>query len=166
MRCRIHDVRIAKTGWHIRTYGTYWFVGVREVVPRWIGTRMPPIPDDEYAGRRFIFHGNASCHGFTTVVHSWHTSRMARDRTPYTNQRFKDAKKRLRDGWYRCWVTDENGRCCRRGTIPDHYPPISTVPDIQSWHGEYRPMCAHHSRRQSGMLRHGKNYRPEPSRAW
>jgi hypothetical protein len=94
------------------------------------------------------------------------TPKQMRDRTPYNTAEYKEAKALLRALWFQCWVTDEDGKCFRQGTIPDHVPPISTVPDPRAWRGELRPMCAHHSRKQSGMLRHGRNYTPAPTRQW
>lgn len=94
------------------------------------------------------------------------TPKQLRDRTPYNTTEYKETKALYRNEWFRCWVVDEDGRCYRRGTIPDHVPPICTVPNPREWRGELRPMCAHHSRIQSGMLAHGRNFRPTPTRQW
>jgi hypothetical protein len=83
----------------------------------------------------------------------------------YRTKRFRAAKEYLRDNYEDCWVTDDNGKCRRRGTIPDHQPPLADFPDHMLWNGILLPMCKYHSDKQSGMMRHGRNV-PAPSRQW
>lgn len=94
------------------------------------------------------------------------TPKQLRDRTPYNTMEYKQTKALLKAVYHQCWVTDEDGRCQRQGTIPDHDPPIAMVPNPREWRGTLRPQCAHHSRKQSGLIRHGKTYRPIPTRQW
>lgn len=85
----------------------------------------------------------------------------------YHTPSFQRAKQMLRESWHPCWVTDADGPCARRGTIPDHYPPLSTVADPREWHGVLLPMCDYHSRKQSGSMRHGKPVSiPPATRSW
>lgn len=86
-------------------------------------------------------------------------------KTQYNTQRFKDAKRKLREEFHYCYVVDENGPCRNRGTIPDHVPPVSHFADPRDWQGIFLPQCKKHSDKQSGMVRHGRTY-PVPSRQW
>ena len=89
-----------------------------------------------------------------------------RNVSAYHTRQFINAKNELRDGWHECWVTDDNGKCHRRGTVPDHYPPLATFPDPSLWHGELLPMCRMHSTKQGGMQNKNRAYLPLPSRSW
>lgn len=100
------------------------------------------------------------------MLHMWQPARMARRAAQvYRNKQFKDAKQYLRENYVQCWVTDNAGRCTRRGTIPDHDPPIATFRDPTQWVGRLLAMCPYHSCRQRGMMRHQMHI-PAPTRLW
>lgn len=89
-----------------------------------------------------------------------------KNRPGYATRAFREYKTYLKTHYETCWVTDEDGKCTQRGLIPDHDPPLCRVPNPTEWRGVLRPMCKRHSDKQSGMLAHGRNYRPIPTRQW
>lgn len=89
-----------------------------------------------------------------------------KSRAAYQTPYYKSVKKTLMEGWFECWVTDDFGKCHRRGTTPDHCPPLATVGDPMNWAGVLRPMCSYHSVRQAGKIMHGRNYVPKATRQW
>lgn len=103
---------------------------------------------------------------WTLLVHRWLPGHMAaRDNRAYQTRAFRNAKQFLKEHEMPCWVHDEDGQCHRRGTIPDHQPPLCHFPDPTLWEGKFMPMCQFHSNKQRGQLRWNR-LAPAPTRAW
>lgn len=88
-----------------------------------------------------------------------------RDSRPYWTRQYRNAKRYLKENEVTCYVIDDDGPCWRRGTIPDHVPPLSTLSDPMLWSGVLLPMCAYHSNKQRGQVTQGRIL-PAPTRAW